>query len=570
MKRLLCCVLLLCLGLAGCGVALPEEAPLATPTLPEPAPPGTEPLVFPELYTRPAGMAEDVPVLIDPELEGIPTYSSQEPPDVPTVDPSDIVPISELPEEAFPHVRGPAGTVRARTYLESHGHDPVYADVDGDGKTELVYWCYGPTSGLFTVGLCVYGLEQGWPVLKGCTVFNLSTVEDPGLEADAGQPIFRCTPQQWDGKQGAYQYGEPLWLPVTLADGVVLLNGGELPAGIEIWSEGSVLGAVGSSFSALREQLEGEVLLDLPRCLVWQVSVTQDVFSDPTGKEELWTSVAVTDNGVTVTGTLSYLPSGTSLLSLDLWNVTLRPIPPVEDPEALAALTAKERDARLGPCHSRWAFGSGHSYLYEFWFTEDGKMLTVMTSDYGTLPDGSAAHAELWDMTAGEPHFLFILTYGDAGDREETAPMDIWETVPSPGPSAIVELDSDSVIVHQEENPTRIENEALWERFLAAVEQGEECEVRLRMLYEAGEWDLTLRCDGEVFHLDDGAAGVFRYLIVDEVDDPPASASFRRAVHYLLSEDPDMTWERYSARMVSSAALQDDFPATASLFTIYE
>ena len=106
--------------------------------------------------------------------------------------------------------------------------------------------------------------------------------------------------------------------------------------------------------------------------------------------------------------------------------------------------------------------------------------------------------------------------------------------------------------------------------FLAAVEQGEECEVRLRMLYEAGEWDLTLRYDGEVFHLDDGAAGVFRYLIVDEVDDPPASASFRRAVHYLLSEDPDMTWERYFARMVSSAAPQDDFPATASLFTIYE
>ena len=53
--------------------------------------------------------------------------------------------------------------------------------------------------------------------------------------------------------------------------------------------------------------------------------------------------------------------------------------------------------------------------------------------------------------------------------------------------------------------------------------------------------------------------------------DPPASAKFRRATHYLLSEDPTMTWERYMARMVSSAAPPgDEFPATASLFTVYD
>lgn len=562
MKRMFVFFLLLCLLLAGCGGTPPEEAPVEFPTLPVPEPPEAAPLVFPETYTRPAGMESDVPVLINPRHD--PSDSSGE---ILTADSSDFVPIWELPETDLPHVVGPAGTVRARTFLGFEGCDPVYGDVDGDGETELIYWCYGPTSGLFTVGICVYGLEQGWPVLKGCSIYNLSYSDDIGLEADAGQVIFRYAP--WERGYIQNSDEQALRLPVSLAYGQVLLNGGELPEGIQVWG-GYLWNMCGPSFSALREQVGDRVLLDLPRCLVWQRTLLQVMDSDPAGKEIVQTCAAVTDNGVTVTGVLVFEQGETGVSCVSRDGVS--PIPPVEDPEALAALTAEERDALLGPCHSRRAIGSGHSYsdLYEFWFTEDGKLLTVSTSDYVTFPDGSSSHASLWDMTAGEPHFLFILTYGDAGDREETAPMDIWETVPSPGPSAIVELDSDAVIVHQEENPTRIENEALWERFLAAVEQGEECEVRLRMLYEAGEWDLTLRYDGEVFHLDDGAAGVFRYLIVDEVDDPPASASFRRAVHYLLSEDPDMTWERYFARMVSSAAPQDDFPATASLFTIYE
>ena len=181
-----------------------------------------------------------------------------------------------------------------------------------------------------------------------------------------------------------------------------------------------------------------------------------------------------------------------------------------------------------------------------------------------SLPVPAAPDTGLqWDLGSRTP----------TGSESETAwAPDIWESVPSPGPSADVELDADVVIIHQEANPTAIENEPRWEDFLAAVELGEECEVRLRMVYGAGEWDLHLRYDGKVFNLtDEDRVTSYRYLLIDREDEPPAGSSFRQATHYLLSDDPNMTWERYMARMVSSYVLPgDEFPATMSLFTMYE
>ena len=558
MKRILALFLLLCLLLAGCSLRPPEETPLPSFSPPVPESPGMEPLSFLEPYRRPAGMEEDVPVLVNPRHD--PSASTDA---LPPTEPSDFLPVSLLPEMAVPHVLGPAGTLRARTFLGYEGNDPVYGDVDGDGRTELVYWCYGPTSGLFTVGICVYGLERGWPILKGCSILNLSYTDALGLEADAGQVFFCCTPRHRNDKQGGYTEEEALRLPVTLEDGIVLLNGGELPKEMGLWSAGLVPETIGSSFSALRERIGDEALLELPDCLVWQRTGIQALDNDPAGKEIVQTCAAVSDNGVTVTGFVQYEKREGGVVCMQREGV--KPIPPVEDPEALAVLTAEERDARLGSCHSWWSIGSGITRLYQFWLTEDGKLLTVISSDYAMFPDGSSAHAGLWDMTAGEKYFPLIMPFDSSEDASEPAPSG------ADAPDSPSADDTELVTVHQEEIPTRLENRALWERFLADVARGEECEVRLRMLYEGGEWDLVLGYDGERFHINDGAVGVYSYLIVDENRDPPAGAAWRRATHYLLSEDPDMTWEQYMARTLSSyAPPAEQLPAASSLFTVYD
>lgn len=549
MKRLLCFVLLLCLGLAGCNLSPVVESSMEAPSLPLP--------VLPKPVVLPQDLGE-VPVLIDPELESIYAFSSQEPPDVPTVDPSDIVPISELPEEAVPHVRGPAGTVRARTYLEPQGHDPVYADVDGDGQTELIYWCCGPTSGLFTVGLCVYGLEQGWPVLKGETILNLRYTDSLGLEADAGQVFFRCSLRKWDDKAGGYTDGGTLRLPVTLTDGILLLNGGELPEEMDLWSGGTVLGAVGSSFSVLREQVGSEALLDCPSCLVWQKTIPVPD-GDPAGEGEVWTFAAVTDNGVTVTGTADYPPPGSGSMILSLRDEALEPIPPVEDPEALLGLTVVKLTGLLGPYH--FDMSSTPGLLIPCWFTEDGKLLIVTVS-------GSESFIALWDMTAGSP-FLGseLVTFRD--NDEPNVPDNTGDSEGDPNNPDTPD-DPDLVTVHQEAIPTRIENAERWEGFLAAAELGEENGLTLRLIFEGGTYDLDLRYDGEVFRLtDEGTTGEYKYLLVSVEDTPPPGAKYRRAVHYLLSDDPDLTWEAYFARTVSSSVLFDQ-AAARSLFSVFD
>ena len=144
--------------------------------------------------------------------------------------------------------------------------------------------------------------------------------------------------------------------------------------------------------------------------------------------------------------------------------------------------------------------------------------------------------------------------------------------LPSPKETEPFPSDPNVVTVHQETIPTRIENAERWEAFLAAAEQGVADGVTLRLVYEEGTFDLDLRCDGEVFTLvDEGHVTTCKYLLADEEDAPRPGAKYRRAVHYLLSDDPDMTWEQYFSRLVSSYALPgDEFPATASLFSVFD
>ena len=108
---------------------------------------------------------------------------------------------------------------------------------------------------------------------------------------------------------------------------------------------------------------------------------------------------------------------------------------------------------------------------------------------------------------------------------------------------------------------------------MAAAEAGQPDEITIRLFYkykngEAGS-SLGLHFDGEQFWLrDEDRLTSYKYLLVSEQNDPPAQAKYKTATHFLLSDDPKMTQERFFSHMVSST-FQPDFPATTSLFRLY-
>ena len=79
------------------------------------------------------------------------------------------------------------------------------------------------------------------------------------------------------------------------------------------------------------------------------------------------------------------------------------------------------------------------------------------------------------------------------------------------------------------------------------------------LVYDGARYTLT----------DEGRVSSFQYLIVSEDENPPAQATFKRALHVLLSDSSEMTHEQWMAHIVSSS-IQWDFPPTRSLFTLYD
>ena len=117
--------------------------------------------------------------------------------------------------------------------------------------------------------------------------------------------------------------------------------------------------------------------------------------------------------------------------------------------------------------------------------------------------------------------------------------------------------------------PSTVANMDRWTAFQRAAAAGTPDEVTLYLIYPEAASALRLRFDGEKYLLEDeGRETAFRYLLVSEETDPPPAALYRSATHFLLSDDPEMTCERYFAHMVSSAS-DPDFPRTRSLFTVY-
>lgn len=285
----------------------------------------------------------------------------------PTEPPDGYQPMLVNLENGRVGVAGPAGTVEALYYM-GDCQGPVWADLDGDGFRELIYWCHGPTSGLFTVGICVYGLEEGWPVLRASQICCLDYCE-PSLSVEDGTVYFHHALRHFDAEQGEFVSDGERRETVSVKGGKLLLNGGSLPEGIREWG-GPEYGWFGSSFSALKAEVKDACTLNHWVALVWTEPTAA---SAPTAGPNVY--AAVTDNSHTVTGLLRYVPQQDGT-----WICAMQGIEPIEapaDPDSLVGLTPEQVTERLGPCH----FDMGSGLYIPCWFTEDCRMLTVHGMD---------------------------------------------------------------------------------------------------------------------------------------------------------------------------------------------
>ena len=443
----------------------------------------------------------------------------------------EAVPVLLPPEQVGEPVRiqGPAGTVEA--LCDDVCPEPVWGDPDGDGQTELLYRLPAPTSGVSVDCIYVYGLEEGWPVLESSAFFYLPGLRDPRLEQTEAGPVYRCVKAQ---PLHVQRTEEELRLPLTVREGRLLLNDSQMPVGITGFQSGVPM--FGSSFRALGKSLRGSgplpdtvldrsLLLDSPGCLIWRERLDLTEADAAPLDDGLFTHAAVSDNGVTVTGVLTLSPPGSSI-QLSWLRGNVLSIPPVEDPEALVGKTKEALIAELGEPH----FQLGGGFNSPCWFTQDGKLLAVLGEERVSW----AAQTEL----------------------RTDAPL-------------FAEL-GENTVIHRASCPTTLLNPQAWDRFLEAADRGEAAETRLTLVYAEGVFPVSLRYDGSLFSVDAGARGQrYSYLIRDPDETPPPGAQWSRAVHYLLSDDAEMSYSRYLGHIVSST-VQPDFPAVTMLFSVYE
>lgn len=351
----------------------------------------------PETYGEPAeDPTEPAETTPEPSTEPEPTETEPEP----TQPPDGYQPMpAGRDADGTPLIAGPAGTVKALHYMGAELHDPVWADLDGDGFRELIYWCDGPTSGLFTAGLCVYGLEAGWPVLKAAQIYNL-TWGGLRLAEEGGRVLLRYSPQRFDPEAGSTVSQPEQILSVSVQDGELLLNGGALPEGCEIWG-GPEWSWYGRSFTEMNAiAREAAAQSGIPRlplyasaCLVWPQVTGSSV---PTAGQRVF--AAVTENGVTVTGLLRWEP-----LQDGTYFCAMQGIEAIEAPKPaeLLGLSAEALTERLGPRH----FETDDPTPKLCWFTKDCRLLTV-TMDGVAAEAGLQGLVELAEQTRGQAYTL--------------------------------------------------------------------------------------------------------------------------------------------------------------------
>ena len=400
--------------------------------------------------------------------------------------------------------------------------DPIYTDLDGDNSLELLYWCSGPIDS--SVMLCAYGIEQGWPVLRDAVEYQLDggsfslTLESGKAFCHWSHPILGMTES----------------FPVTLQDGTLCVNDGTLPSAFTTIYSGPDL--IGRSFAEISNRYEDRsFLLEHWNCRIWEEPTLSSVsvVSSTLHASDHCVIAALTDNGVTVTGVAEYytVSDGSFYGSSDGIELITAPILP----ETLKGQTYDAMVELFGPLH----FNLGRSRFIPCWLTEDGKLLMLIVS-------GTVEYAELLDLTAGEP---LLTEFSDYAYSED-----------------------DTVIVFTG-IPTTISDQDLdrWAAFLYATQIGEEDAVSLRIFYGDQSYSYTLMYDGERYELFESGTepAAFPYLIADE-ETPQPGARYKRAVHYFLSDNPDIGWEDYISWKFSSYDPSDRYAETALLFSYYE
>ncbi len=533
MRRMTVILLLLCLLLSGCGGGKAAEQGEETPLTPSPdteegpaassaqtgaaaekeaeavAPPvdvsrlqeQLNETVLSAVDQTPAGLYEATGLrLLSCTVAGVPEGFQA----IPAPDSS-----------VWTYLAGPAGCTRIETGYGQAPLDLLWADADGDGEQELIYWTFGPTSGVFTVALLAYGLEQGIPVCKGHTIWNLShgTVE---LLLEGDVPVLCAVPNVWDSAKHESVPGEELRIPLRLDSGSFAPVSGALPEDVRPWGGGPVLG---TSFCVLDERWAETLVYRSGHCLISRAEAED-------GNDVFW--YAVSNDGIRVTGyAYREFPSDGYR-----YAVGLTPIPAPADLSVLENLSVDALIDRLGPPH----FDDGSGIYLLGWLTEDGRLLRASGAD-------KLLGISLYDPVSGE-------SIQQIRQLQDTAAAPDEILVDMTGPGSVTGLDR-------------------WTAFQQASAAGRTDRVTLYLLYPEAAFALVLRFDGSRYLLEDeGRETAYSYLLVCEETDPPAAANYLSATHFLLSDDPEMTWERYFAHMVSSA--QDpNFPKTRTLFSVY-
>lgn len=288
-----------------------------------------------------------------------------------------------------------------------------------------------------------------------------------------------------------------------------------LPGGSDAHPEGSYYG---EPVSALPELTLDKTLFFSENSLVWREDGGSASAEDPAPSQPRICAM-ISEDGETVSGWIAWTEEADGTWNCQSEGVT--PIAPVEDPCAIAKCSPEEAEALLGSRHI------GRSSSSIAWYTRDGKLLTLYP--YGV--------AMLTDLPTGE-----------------TALYAEQDTV---------------CVVKRTEADTLVANEARWQAFLAAADRGEADAVTLRTVNGTAFSEVALSFDGQVYTAaDENGSEAYACLAVSAEGPRSAQDKFSSAVYYLLSDDPEMTWDRYFGQKIASKP-DPDFPRTRNLFTVY-
>ena len=306
---------------------------------------------------------------------------------------------------------------------------------------------------------------------------------------------------------------------------------------------------LGDSFSALSRQVGEDAVFSGRVCLIWTTEVVpiynfispEQLMSDSSLRIPS-VCAALSDDGETVTGLITWTSQGNG--SWTCASEGIEPIEPVDDPAALEGLSAEDLEARLGPCH----FDMGSGLFIPCWFTRDGKLIVF--------------------------HRLSSRSFNE-----------------------LLPLDPDTI---SPDEPYRA-NLARWDAFLEKTARGEPDTITLRLdvsselsilhtgVHLPAYLDLLLSYNGEVYEVtsmnslyasstrpEDVPQSSYSYLIAEVESELYARTIDLKTgettihgpqTHYLLSDDPDMTYRRYLNNILSSIP-DPDFPNTRFLFSL--